>query len=91
MTVTFPPGVIIPNNLLNSFVVSTEFVSPTNGVKFPSKGDFFFIKLDVLDENDNILEEYSDFLFINPPDFGSFNLFSEMKTKGADNIFTIEF
>ena len=90
-------GIPLSNLVSTPLEFSTDFITPTNGIKLPSQGGYYWIKVDVCsftagdDASCTVLEKYSDFIFIYPKEFISINVQSEAKTAGQYNVFQFQF
>lgn len=93
-------GIIpLPSASRTALEFSTDFVTPTNGIKLPSTGGYYWIKVDICQfeltdptgTSCIVIEKYSDFIFIYPQEFTSINVLSESKSANTFNYFQFQF
>ncbi|KAL4456526.1 hypothetical protein ABPG74_000633 [Tetrahymena malaccensis] len=84
-------GISISNASASQISVSTQYVAPQNGLKFPSQGGWYEYDVEVLNAAKNPIEKYSQFIFITPKLMNYLKTESAISQSGAYNIISFYF
>ncbi|KAL4505390.1 hypothetical protein ABPG72_002452, partial [Tetrahymena utriculariae] len=84
-------GISISNASASQISVSTQYVAPQNGLKFPSQGGWYEYDIEVLNASKNPIEKYSQFIFITPKLMNYLKTESAISQQGAQNIISFYF
>lgn len=77
----------------NQLLISTEFVSPLDGVVFPNAQGVYRITFELLNSTDYnvVFESIATFTKIGPNPLKNVQVSHEIKSKGQKNMFTFQF
>lgn len=70
--------------------ISTEFVAPLNGLKYPTNPGYYYIILKELNAGGVEISKYSDYIYIQGKPAANFKVTSLSRTINQFNIFTVD-
>jgi hypothetical protein len=78
------------NSASHDVQVTTEFVAPLSGLRYPSKPGYYYLYIQTYDSSNSLISQYSDFIYIAGPPLESIKVTSLSKTANRYNIFSFE-